>query len=77
MSKEELVDELIRLIVGDAEYSDTSLIEGLRRELMMVPEKRLIALMSKPIIQTLDDDYEPSVSPRDCAIGGEEDSSWT
>jgi len=23
------------------------------------------------------DDYEPSVSPRDCAIGGEEDSNWT
>jgi len=23
------------------------------------------------------DDYEPAVSPRDCAIGGEEDSSWT
>ena len=22
-------------------------------------------------------DYEPSVSPRDCAIGGEEDSNWT
>jgi len=21
--------------------------------------------------------YEPSVSPRDCAIGGEEDSNWT
>ena len=24
-----------------------------------------------------DDAYEPSVSPRDCAIGGEEDSNWT
>jgi len=23
------------------------------------------------------DDYEPAVSPRDCAIGGEEDSNWT
>jgi hypothetical protein len=23
------------------------------------------------------DDYEPSVSPRDCAVGGEEDSNWT
>ncbi len=21
--------------------------------------------------------YEPNVSPRDCAIGGEEDSNWT
>jgi hypothetical protein len=44
-SKEKLVDEHIRLIVGDAEYSDTSLIEDLRRELMMVPEKKLIALL--------------------------------
>ena len=38
-SKEELVEEVIRLIVIDVEYGDTSSIEGL---LMMVPEKTLI-----------------------------------
>jgi hypothetical protein len=42
MSKEELVDEVIRLIVEDVEYGDTSSIEGL---LMMVPEKTLIEFL--------------------------------
>lgn len=40
--KEKLVDEVIRLIVEDVEYGDTSSIEGL---LMMVPEKTLITFL--------------------------------
>lgn len=42
VAKEELVEEVLRLIVEDVEYGDLTSIEGL---LMLVPENALIGFL--------------------------------
>ena len=52
----------------------------LRHELLNLRKDYMAAVEQLQELQAMltpTDDYEPSVSPRDCAIGGEEDSNWT
>lgn len=47
------------------------------KALIIVHELESLVAWRKRISEAFPHDYEPAVSPRNCAVGGEEDSSWT